>query len=105
MFDVPNSVEVYLGIKEIEIPFQTTELTNSENSDANRIIMAKFPRYLLDDYIEHYNAIKYIRIVNHTSSTKFYYSKQSLVNDNDEQPLTTKYGSQLAELNIFKQTY
>ena len=106
MFDVPNSVEVYLGIKEIEIPFQTTELTNSENSDANRIIMAKFPRYLLDDDIEHYNAIKYIRIVNYTAgSTKFYYSKQSLVNDNDKQPLTAKYGSQLAELNIFAPPY
>ena len=106
MFNVPKSVEVYLGIKEIEIPFQTTELTNSENSDANRIIMAKFPRYLLDDDIEHYNAIKYIRIVNYTEgSTKFYYSKQSLVNDNDKQTLTAKYGSRLAELNIFAPPY
>lgn len=101
IFNATNNIEVYLGVKEIEIPMQVHELTLSGNGSAQRIFIAKFPRYLMDDYIEHYRAIKYIRIVNYDkSNTKFYYSRRSLETNNEQEDLTTEYGTQLAELNI-----
>lgn len=104
IFSAPTNIEVYLGVKEIEIPIQVHELTLSGNNDEQRILIAKFPRYLMDDYIEHYRAIKYMRIVNYTPSgdnkTKCYYNYQGFAKDNDQNTLTTEYGSQLAELNI-----
>ena len=101
IFNATDNIEVYLGIKEIEIPMQVHELTLSGNGSAQRIFIAKFPRYLMDDYIEHYRAIKYIRIANYDkSNTKFYYSRRSLETNNEQEDLTTKYGTQLAELNI-----
>ena len=104
IFSAPTNIEVYLGVKEIEIPMQVHELTLSGNNDEQRILIAKFPRYLMDDSIEHYRAIKYMRLVNYTPSgdnkTKCYYNYQGLAKDNDQNTLTTEYGSQLAELNI-----
>ena len=101
IFNATNNIEVYLGVKEIEIPMQVHELTLSGNNDEQRIFIAKFPRYLMDDYIEHYRAIKYIRIANYDkSNTKFYYSRRSLETNNEQEDLTTEYGTQLAELNI-----
>lgn len=101
IFNATDNIEVYLGIKEIEIPMQVHELTLSGNGSAQRIFIAKFPRYLMDDYIEHYRAIKYIRIANYDkSNTKFYYSRRSLETNNEQKDLTTEYGTQLAELNI-----
>lgn len=101
IFNATNNIEVYLGVKEIEIPMQVHELTLSGNNDEQRIFIAKFPRYLMDDYIEHYRAIKYIRIANYDkSNTKFYYSRRSLETNNEQKDLTTEYGTQLAELNI-----
>lgn len=101
IFNATDNIEVYLGIKEIEIPMQVHELTLSGNNSAQRIFIAKFPRYLMDDYIEHYRAIKYIRIANYDkSNTKFYYSRRSLETNNEQEDLTTEYGTQLAELNI-----
>ena len=101
IFSAPSNIEVYLGVKEIEIPMQVHELTLSGNNDEQRILIAKFPRYLMDDYIEHYRAIKYIRIANYDkSNTKFYYSRRSLETNNEQKDLTTEYGTQLAELNI-----
>lgn len=101
IFNATDNIEVYLGIKEIEIPMQVHELTLSGNGSAQRIFIAKFPRYLMDDYIEHYRAIKYIRIVNYDKlNTKFYYSRRSLETNNEQKDLTTEYETQLAELNI-----
>lgn len=106
IFSAPTNIEVYLGVKEIEIPMQVHELTLSGNNDEQRILIAKFPRYLMDDSIEHYRAIKYMRLVNYTPSgdnkTKCYYNKQGLENDNDKNQLTneSEYGTKLAELNI-----
>lgn len=100
IFDAPRNIEVYLGVKEIEIPMQVHELTLSGNNDNQRILIAKFPRYLMDDYIEHYRAIKYIRIVNYNDTTRYYYNYQGFVNNNEKNELTAEYGTKLAELNI-----